>query len=307
MGLLDEGENWLFKVVLGFHAGCTIASAVILGIHYNAKDVGTTYSTLNLVSASVAIIALANALLSSLNAFIGLPNAWSSGDETKLKMVSLNNARNIMTGTSMILAALVYGMEPEPDAWLTTTVVLFLPLARLLDTMLDTGGFGIAVQCPDKVERSDDLKEQITDALGEKFMPAMFAFLSLGTSIVLCIIYMSDIGFSWESESFDDTLLIIALVALCVHEVLILLTILLQVKAIQWKFLECFGKKDCGDGVKIHSLNEIPLVSALVFTYNLLSLSLLAGERFEEGKSINLLGAMIAIIGLAEIVGRRLI
>lgn len=207
----------------------------------------------------------------------------------------------------MILAALVYGMEAEPDVALTLTAVVFLPLARLLDTMLDTGGIGIAVQCPDKVERSEDLKEQFTNALGEKFMPAMFAFLSLGTSIILCIIYMSDIGFSWESESFDDILLIIALVALCVHELLILLTILLQFKLIEGAFLSFLGKKDCGDGVTMHSLNEIPLVSALVFTYNLLSLSLLAGERFEEGKSINLLGAMIAIIGLAEIVGRRLI
>ena len=57
----------------------------------------------------------------------------------------------------------------------------------------------------------------------------------------------------------------------------------------------------------MHSLNEIPLVSAVVFTYNLMSLSLIAGERIEDGKSVNLLGAMIAIIGLAEIVGRRLI
>lgn len=306
--MLREGSNGLFKGVLVLHAVSTTFSAAVLGVHYNAKDVGTTYSTLNLVSASVAIIALANALLSILNAATGLPNAWSSGEETKLKMVSLNNARNIMTGTSMILAALVYGMEPEPDGWLTTTVVVLLPLVRLLDTMLDTGGIGIAVQCPDKVERSKDLKEQITNALGEKFMPAMFAFLSLGTSIILCIIYMADIGFSWESESFDDILLIIALVALCVHELLILSTVILQFKFAQITILGCFGKDvDCDDGVTAHSLNEIPLVSALVFTYNLLSLSLLAGERFEEGKSINLLGAMIAIIGLAEVVGRRLI
>ena len=232
---IEPGNNGMFKGVLGLHAALTITSAVILGIHYLAKDVGTAYSTLNLVSATVSIIAVANALLSLLNGVVGI--VWGDGTETRLKMASLNNARNIMTGTSMILAAAVYGMEPEPDTALTLTVVLFLPLVRLLDTMLDVGGFGIDVQCPDKVERSKNLPDK-TSALGEKFMPAMFAFLSLGTSIVLCIIYMSDIGFSWESESFDDILLIIALVALIVHEVLILLTILLQVKIIQWKFLE---------------------------------------------------------------------
>lgn len=240
--------------------------------------------------------------------FVGIIPGLSEDTATRLKMVSLNNARNIMTGTSMILAAVIYGMEDGTSIpW--TIVLAFWCTAgvRLFDTMLDVGGFGTAVQCPDEVERGGDLQKKV-EGFGKKFMVAIFAFLSLGTAGVLLIVYTSDTGIELTSfNNDDDILLFVAFIAISVHLLLIVLTLLLQFKFIQWKFLEILGKKDCGDGVTMHSLNEIPLVSAVVFTYNLMSLSLIAGERIEDGKSVNLLGAMIAIIGLAEIVGRRLI
>ena len=48
-------------------------------------------------------------------------------------------------------------------------------------------------------------------------------------------------------------------------------------------------------------------LTPIVFTYNLFALSMIAGMRIQDDVSINLLGAMIAIIGLAEVAGRRLI
>jgi len=223
-------------------------------------------------------------------------------------MVSLNNARNIMTGTSMVLAAAIYGMEDGSSIpW--TILLAFWSTAgvRLLDTMLDVGGLGTAVQCPDEVSRGQALQDKV-GGFGKKFMVGIFAFLSLGTALVLWFVYIGDTGIEFGStNSDDDILLLVVFIALLLHLVLIVLTLVLQFKFIQGAFLSFVGKKDCGDGVTMHSLNEIPLVSAAVFTYNLMSLSLIAGERIEDGTQVNLLGAMIAIIGLAEIVGRRLI
>ncbi len=304
----EPGSNSMFMGVLGGHFFLTLGAAIGLGIHYLDKDAGTAYSTLNLVSATASIIAVANCLLSLLNAFIGIMPGFSEGTETRLKMVSLNNARNIMTTATLVSAAAIYGMEDGSSIpW--TIVVAFWSTAgvRLLDTMLDVGGLGTAVQCPDEVSRGKDLKK-VVGGFGKKFMVAIFAFLSLGTAGVLLIVYTSDTGIELGStNNDDDILLFVAFIAICVHLALIILTILLQFKVIQGAFLSLFGQKDCGDGVTMHSLNEIPLVSTVVFTYNLMSLSLIAGERIEDGTSVNLLGAMIAIIGLAEIVGRRLI
>ena len=302
----EPGSNGMFKGVLVGHGILTLGTAIGLGIHYLNKDVGTAYSTLNLVSATASIIAVANFLLSALNGIVGV--FMGDGTETRLKMVSLNNARNIMTGTSMVLAAVIYGMEDGTSIpWTIVTAFWCTAGVRLFDTMLDVGSFGEVVQCPDEVDRGDELQKRVK-GFGKKFMVAIFASLSLGTALVLWFVYIGDTGIEFGStNSDDDILLLVVFIALLLHLVLIVLTLLLQFKVIEGAFLSFLGKKDCGDEVKMHSLNEIPLVSAAVFTYNLMSLSLIAGERIEDGTQVNLLGAMIAIIGLAEIVGRRLI
>jgi hypothetical protein len=54
-------------------------------------------------------------------------------------------------------------------------------------------------------------------------------------------------------------------------------------------------------------LNEIPIVSALVFTLNIGIVGLLVGEALEEDTSVKLLGAVLALLALVEIAGRRMI
>jgi len=70
----------MFKGVLGGHFALTLAAAIGLGIHYLDKDAGTAYSTLNLVSATASIIAVANFLLSALNFGVEM---FAGGDEKK--------------------------------------------------------------------------------------------------------------------------------------------------------------------------------------------------------------------------------
>ena len=223
---ITPGSNGMFKGVLGGHFVLTTIAAVCLGIHYLNKDAGTAYSTLNLVSATASIIAVANCLLSALNLGVEM---FAGGDAKKLNMVSLNNARNIMTGTSMVLAAAIYGME-DGSSIPVTIVLAFWSTAgvRLLDTMLDVGGLGTAVQCPDEVSRGQALQDKV-GGFGKKFMVGIFAFLSLGTALVLWFVYIGDTGIEFGStNSDDDILLLVVFIALLLHLVLIVLTLELQ-------------------------------------------------------------------------------
>ena len=292
------------KWKLAAHVVTTLCIAVSSIVMYLEKPDNDKVVTVDTLLATLSFVAFANFLLSALNAGAELMKK----EDFKDRLVNgvLNSARNIMTTLSLIIGCIVFGLQTEVASWVILCAVC---VQRLLDATLDVGGFALEVQCPDDTDKaSGKLGNDKMKSAGSKMLVASFAALAVGASIVMLVWYMIDTGISFDSQGDDDILLLISVFALGLHELLIVFTIAMSMKVVQFTLTKWIsgGDKDC-DGISVHSLNEIPLVSALVFTYNLLALSVVVGERLEENVSVNLLGSMIAIISIAEIAGRRMI
>lgn len=285
------------------HVVTTLCIAVSSIVMYLEKPDNDKVVTIDTLLATLSIVGLANFLLSALNAGA----EFMKKEDFKDRLVNgvLNSARNTMTTLSLIIGCIVFGLQTEAASWV---ILIAVCVQRLIDAMLDVGGFALEVQCPaDTDKASGKLGNDKIKSAGSKMLVASFAALALGASIAMLVWYMIDTGISFDSQGDDDIMLLISIFALGLHEALVILTILMSMKVVQFKLASLIsGEKDC-DGISVHSLNEIPLVSALVFTYNLLALSVVVGERLEENVSVNLLGSMIAIISIAEIAGRRMI
>lgn len=286
----------MFVAKLGLHVATTLCIAIPSAVMYFDKPDNDKLVILDTILATLLMVATANALLSLLNFVVELINMKGE----KLKNRVLNSARNIMTTLSLILGCIVFGLQTEAGSWL---ILFAVGIQRILDAMLDIGGLAWEVQCPE----DDDKATGKIGQNGSKLLVALFALLSLGTAIGLLIWYLLDVGITFDSQSDDDIMLLISAVALSLHEVLIVLTVLFQFETVSNGVLKCLGFRSDKCDVSIHSINEIPLISVLVFTYNLLALSIVVGERMEENVSVNLLGSMIAIVSVAELAGRRMI
>lgn len=286
--------NGMFHGFCAFHTVLTLTVAIMAAVEWFPKGDDDTTNTLNTLLATLLVVASANFLLSALN-FIG---EWQRPTEGKDKLENrvLNSARNTMTNLSFILGAIVYGMDTKE-----TTAVLFIAagVQRLVDCVLDVGGYGFEVQCPGKEDQTG------TDGKGKsKTLIAMFALLAFGGCVALLTVHAIDIA----GDMGDDTGLFWgAFSAVCLHTLLVLLTYLLQMfEGLQNTFRSCLGGKDC-DGVSVHSLNEIPVVSALVFTATIGIISLFVGEALESDSSVQLMGAVLVLLALVETAGRRMI
>lgn len=287
-----EGDG-MFQTKLGVHALMTGLVALMSAIAYLGKNDDDTVNTLDTLLATISVVGLANFLLSLLNFGSEMINATGN---KKLKNSVLNSARNTMTSLSLIIGCIVFGLQTDG---LTSTILIAVGLQRLLDTTLDIGDWGTEVQCPDASDKGSDKRVSSGKAL-----VSIFALCAFGACIYLLFFYMGDLS----GDLGDDAgLLWTAVILVCVHALLVILTLLFNIKVIEKNFLKIFvGEKDC-DGISAHSLNEIPIVSALVFTLDIGIVAILLGEALEEDTSVKLLGAVIALLALVEIAGRRMI
>ncbi len=290
--------NGMFQGFCAFHTVLTLTVAIMAAVEWFPKGDDDTTNTLNTLLATLLVIASANFLLSALNSFGEYQRP--TADKDKLKNRVLNSARNTMTNLSFILGAIVYGMDTKE-----TTAVLFIVagLQRLIDCVLDVGGYGFDVQCPEDEDKTG------TNGRGKsKTLIAMFALLAFGGCVALLTIHALDIA----GDMGDDTGLFWgAFSAVCLHTLLVLLTYLLQMfEGVQNFFAGCLSKGPLGancDGVTVHSLNEMPIVSALVFTATIGIISLFVGEALESDSSVQLMGAVLVLLALVETAGRRMI
>lgn len=287
-----EGDG-MFQIKLGVHTLMTGLVALMSAIAYLGKNDDDTVNTLDTLLATISVVGLANFLLSLLN--FGSEMMYPTGNK-KLHNRVLNSARNTMTTLSLIIGCIVFGLQTDGLTW---TILIAVGLQRLLDTTLDIGDWGTEVQCPDASDKGSD--ERVSSG---KALVSIFALCAFGACIYLLFFYMGDLS---GDLGDDAALLWTAVILVCVHALLVILTLLFNIKVIEKNFLKIFvGEKDC-DGISAHSLNEIPIVSALVFTLDIGIVAILLGEALEEDTSVKLLGAVIALLALVEIAGRRMI
>ena len=295
-------DGFLIKLVS--HTIFTITAVSMAAFEYLGKTDDDTVNTLDTLLATISVVGLANALLSILNSAMELKSP--SGKE-KLENRVLNSARNTMTNLCLIIGGIVFGMDTK-----VTTGILFFGtgVVRLLDCTLDVGGAGIEIQCPDEDDvgsgaGSFEKGKVNLDTSKSKTLVAVFGLLAFGGAIGLLTIYAIDIG----EDLGDDTVLFwLAYGAVCLHTVLLMFTLAFNTTPLKLPCTKMFAgsDRDC-DGVKVHALNEIPIVSALVFTLDMGIISLFIGEAIEADTSVKLFGAVLALLALVEIAGRRMI
>jgi len=291
----------IFRVKLGVHTLMTGLVALMSAIAYLDKTDDDTVNTLDTLLATLCVVGLANFLLSLLNLVAELRTNAPFYD--KLRNRVLNSARNTMTSLSLIIGGIVFGMQTDGLTW---TIIIAVGVQRLVDCMLDIGEYGTEVQCPgdeDKASGTLGINERMKNG-GSKTLISTFGLLAFGSVIFLLIYYKGDLG---ADLGEDDNLWLVALIGVCLHTLLVLFTFALQMfEGVQNTFRSCLGGKDC-DGVSVHSLNEIPILSALVFTVTIGIVGILVGEALEEDTSVKLLGAVLALLALVETAGRRMI
>jgi MFS family permease len=294
----------LFRIKLAVHTLMTGLVALMPAIVYLGKDDDDTVNTLDTLLATLCVVGLANFLLSLLNLVSEMFFAAAPFYD-KLRNRVLNSARNTMTSLSLVIGGIVFGMQTDEFMWVTIIAVGFV---RLLDCALDIGGnFGEEIQCPGDEDKASGKMKSEKMLGGSKTLIATFGLLAFGSVIFLLLYYKGDLG---ADLGEDDNLWVVALVGVCIHTFLLMFTLAFNTACGAFSCTKIFagekGDKDC-DGVSVHALNEIPIVSALVFTVNIGIVGILVGEALEEDTSVKLLGAVLALLALIEIAGRRMI
>jgi len=285
------------KYKLGGHTACTLAVMVCSIFMYYEKPDSDSVITVDTLLATLSLVAIANFLLSALNTIAEFMKSERPYYDRLVNRV-LNSARNIMGTLTLILGAMVFGLQSEAAS---VSLFIFACLIRMLDCVLDVGGVGYEIQCPDDTDKVRGSKR------GGKMLVATFVFLAIGSAIGGLLWHIIDTGMSWE-EPGDEILLLLAFCGLGLHELLLIVTLAFQWKSVQEGCIGKLGKKGSScDDASVHSLNEIPIISAAVFTFNLLAVSMTVGVRLGDDMSVNLLAAMIAIIAIGEIAGRRMV
>lgn len=303
-GKMEKDPQLKYK--LFGHTVLTLCIAIFSGVLYIDKPDDKTVVTEDTFLATLSIVAIANFLLSALNTAAEFMKSEAPYYD-KLVNGVLNTARNTMTSLSLIIGSILFGIQSEPDT-LVVLVFVCICIVRLLDCVLDVGGMlGTTVQCPDETEMAGNFGNKERKARGGKLVVAAFAFLALGTCIGMLLWHIIDNGLSFEDPG-DDILLLVSIFTLGLHELLMLVTLMFQLDGCQVGILGFLGKSgsECDDA-SVHSLNEIPIVSAAVYTYNLLAISLAVGIRLDTDLSVNLLGSIIALLAVSEIAGRRMV
>ena len=287
-----EGDG-MFQATLGVHTLMTGLVALMSAIAYLDKKDDDTVNTLDTLLATIAVVGLANFLLSLLN--FGVEMIYPSGNK-KLGNRVLNSARNTMTSLTLVIGGIVFVMQTDGLTW---TIIIAVGVQRLLDCMLDIGEYGTEVQCPDKDENKGSM------ASTSKTLVSIFGLCAFGSCVYLLLYYYLDIA----GDMGDDAAIFwVVFSGVCLHTLLLMFTLGFNVTGTGIACAKMLGAKetDC-DGISVHALNEIPIVSALVFTLNIGIVGLLVGEALEEDTSVKLLGAVLALLALVEIAGRRMV
>ena len=299
----DPGNKPLFfKVALGGHLAGTGLAAACLGISYLGQTDTDTYNLELTLNAVGGFIALAGGLLSLLNFVVEL---WQSTEgKIKLEVQSTNAVRNLLSTLILVISTVLAGYTGSTD-WYYWLAAIGAMVAKLADVQLDTGNF-FAVQC---LEESSGRFESGKGGAGKSTMKALFVFVCLAAVIVALVWYSIDVQPLDEMEGDDSAYYIIVLIGTSLHTFLILLQLLIMnvgaiANAIKGA-LAWISKSETCEEDSVHMINEIPVVSKIVFTLNMFFLSLITGERIEGNFSVALIATALASLCLADIVGKN--
>lgn len=289
-----EGSNGMFRGILALQTASTITTASCTAVIYWGLDDVEHVLFRDTMLAILLCVASANALLSLINVGGEISNG---GKKKRLENRVLNSVRNMMTLLSFIAGMTVYGLEENAAR---QGILIGLLLTRVFDVMLDIGGLGKQIQCADERDKGN-----MKDSGNGKTLLASFVFLTLGTSFVLLLVYIIDVAVALDGST-DDTLLWISIFTVALHLILLMLTLAMRFDIVANCLKKLLGESKCPDAT-VHSLNEIPLISAAVFTFNLLCVCFTLGSRVDQGQSVNLLGSVLAIMAVADIGARRMV
>lgn len=296
--LKDEpGSNGMFMAALVGHLAGTGVAAACLGISYLAQPDTDTYNLELTLNAVGGFIALAGGLLSLLNLAVEL---WQpTKGKIKLEVESTNAVRNLLSTLILVISTVLAGYTGSTD-WYYWLAAIGAMVAKLADVQLDTGNF-FAVQCLDDSERFG--------GAGKSTMKALFVFVCLAAVLVALTWYSIDVQAIDKMQGDDGAYFILVLTGTSLHTLLILLQLLIMnSEAAAGGLKNCLSwitkSKPCKDD-SVHMINEIPIVSKIVFTLNMFFLSLMTGERVEGNFSAALMATALASLCLADIVGKN--
>ena len=304
------------KYDLIIHLGLTVAIAILLLLNY-ADFPDTKVFSLDLVlNSASSVFAISNAALSLLNLVVELmsrpSDGWNllglvggSNEKIKLENEKLNYARNFLTASSLVLLGIQHGQHSS-DRLLACVVCT--AILRFSDLCLDVENV-LQIQC-EGYEKA--IESGIGKNMSMRSIKALMVGVLLIATIILQSIFMNNEGIDLEGKNNDDDImLVIILSASGLHLLLILLHLILNALDLGKGFcVGCLqgstkGANENCDNVSIHMLNEIPPVSKLVFTANLLLLAIVMGERIEDNKDIHLMVWSACLLGSADFIARN--
>ena len=304
------------KYDLIIHLGLSVTIAILLLLNY-ADFPDTKVFSLDLVlNSASSVFAISNAALSLLNLVVELmsrpSDGWNllglvggSNEKIKLENEKLNYARNFLTASSLVLLGIQHGQHSS-DRLLACVVCT--AILRFSDLCLDVENV-LQIQC-EGYEKA--IESGIGKNMSMRSIKALMVGVLLIATIILQSIFMNNEGIDLEGKNNDDDImLVIILSASGLHLLLILLHLILNALDLGKGFcVGCLqgstkGANENCDNVSIHMLNEIPPVSKLVFTANLLLLAIVMGERIEDNKDIHLMVWSACLLGSADFIARN--
>lgn len=304
------------KYDLIIHLGLTVAIAILLLLNY-ADFPDTKVFSLDLVlNSASSVFAISNAALSLLNLVVELmsrpSDGWNllglvggSNEKIKLENEKLNYARNFLTASSLVLLGIQHGQHSS-DRLLACVVCT--AILRFSDLCLDVENV-LQIQC-EGYEKA--IESGIGKNMSMRSIKALMVGVLLIATIILQSIFMNNEGIDLEGKNNDDDIMLVIILSLSgLHLLLILLHLILNALDLGKGFcVGCLqgstkGANENCDNVSIHMLNEIPPVSKLVFTANLLLLAIVMGERIEDNKDIHLMVWSACLLGSADFIARN--
>ena len=291
MGLKTDLKKVGSSISLGLCATIT----VLIWIYYDNIEDTTEYKW-NSTLAALSLIASAVASGLSLYATI---MAFSDGYGT-----ATTYGRNFLSGLMLVFISLLYAFDSSDSSMLPLSFWFAITL-RVSDIFADIGN-PLEVQC-------DGLDTQ--KGLTTRDKKNIFVIAAFTAVLIFNGYYIGDEDITLDAaNNASDRLLITVFVLVSVHLLLLIVRLIIQLsggcKGCMINFYNCLScKKDedvCSE-THIFMFNEIPLVSKLVFTANLVCMALLIGERIESNKPVDVLIWSITTLGSADLLSRNLI
>lgn len=286
---------------------CITVTSLITAYYLNKEDT-TTFEWDVTLSGCVLIFGGISSIMSVITAAM----AWMKRD---ISSSALTYARNFLTGLLLVFISLLYAFTSSDE--LITGAFWSVIVLRISDIMVDVGN-PLEVQCGDTNQKSLGGKTCTIRDIKNIFVGLLFIAVLTFNGIYVTDEYTENDTSLFEGSDADehaaDRLLLTVFVLVSVHLLLLILRIVLQVSDScqmgMMKFLKCLSCKqdqEICDEERLYMINEIPLVSKLVFTANLVCMGLLIGERIESNKPVHVLIWSISALGFADFISRNLI